>query len=59
MRKFKIPSTPATTPKCIRFPNDLIDDIEKTIEGTNCTFTAFVLEASRVALDNVRVKVRK
>ena len=32
MKKFKIPSVPPTTNKCIRFPNDIIEDIEKAIE---------------------------
>lgn len=54
MRKFKIPVIPSTTSKCIRFPNDLIDDVELEIRGTNCTFSAFVIEAVRVAVDNVR-----
>ncbi len=53
MRKFKIPSIPPTTNKCIRFPNDIIENVEKAIEGTSCTFTAFVIEAVRVALDNL------
>lgn len=53
MKKFKIPSIPPTTNKCIRFPNDIIDQIEKSIEGKNCTFTAFVVEAVRVALENL------
>ena len=54
MKKFKIPSIPSTTNKCIRFPNDVIDKVEKAIEGENCTFTAFVIEAVRVALDNLQ-----
>ncbi len=53
MRKFKIPSIPPTTNKCIRFPNDIIENVENAIKGTNCTFTAFVIEAVRVALDNL------
>ena len=53
MKKFKIPSIPPTTNKCIRFPNDIIDEVEKAIEGKNCTFTAFVVEAVRVALENI------
>lgn len=53
MRKFKIPSVPPTTNKCIRFPNDIIEEVEKAIEGKSCTFTAFVVEAVRVALDNI------
>ena len=53
MKKFEIPSIPPTTNKCIRFPNDIIENVEKAIEGKNCTFTAFVVEAVRVALDNL------
>lgn len=54
MKKFKIPSTPPTTNKCIRFPNDVIEQVENEIRGTNCTFTAFVIEAVRVAIDNLK-----
>lgn len=53
MKKFKIPTTPPTTNKCIRFPNDIIEKVEKSIEGKECTFTAFVVEAVRVALENL------
>ena len=53
MRKFKIPSVPPTTNKCIRMPNDIIERVENEINGTNCTFTAFIIEAVRVALDNL------
>lgn len=54
MKKFKIPSVPPTTNKCIRFPNDLIEQIENEIKGKNCTFTAFVIEAVKVALANLK-----
>ena len=54
MRKFKIPSVPLTTNKCIRFPNDVIEEVENAIVGKNCTFTAFVVEAVRVALENLK-----
>ncbi len=53
MKKFKIPSIPPTTNKCIRFPNDIIDEVENAITGKSCTFTAFVVEAVRVALENL------
>jgi hypothetical protein len=53
MKKFKIPSVPPTTNKCIRFPNDIIKSVESAIKGKNCTFTAFVVEAVRVALENI------
>ena len=54
MKKFKVPSIPPTTNKCIRFPNDVIEEVEKIITGTTCTFTAFVVEAVRVAIENVK-----
>lgn len=53
MKNFKIPSIPSTTNKCIRFPNDVIDNVEKAIQGKNCTFSAFVIEAVKVALENL------
>ena len=53
MRKFKIPSIPPTTNKCIRIPNDLIAGVEEVIQGQDCTFSAFVIEAIRVALANL------
>ena len=53
MKKFQIPSIPPTTNKCIRFPNDIIERVEKSIQGKSCTFTAFVVEAVRVALENI------
>lgn len=59
MRKFKIPAVPATTNKCVRFPNDVIDQVEKEITGTDCTFSAFVIEAVRVALDNLHEEQEK
>jgi len=54
VRKFKIPKVPASTNKTIRFPNDVIEEVETSIRGTNCTFSAFVVEAVRVALENLR-----
>lgn len=53
MKKFKIPTTPSTTNKCIRFPNNVIDNVEKAIQGKECTFTAFVIEAVKDALENL------
>ena len=53
MRKFKLPAVPSTTPKTIRFPNEIIDGVEKAIRGSKCNFSQFVIEATRVALDNL------
>lgn len=54
MRDFHIPKIPATINKSIRFPNDVIDKVEEAIRGTDCTFSAFVVEAVRVALENLQ-----
>ena len=54
MKKFKIPKTPSSTNKSIRFPDDLIEQVEEAIRGQDCTFSAFVVEAGRVALENLR-----
>ena len=54
MRKFKIPSIPATEPKSIRFSVDIISEVEDVIRGKDCTFSAFVVEAVRVALESLR-----
>ncbi|MEA5042879.1 MAG: YlcI/YnfO family protein [Oscillibacter ruminantium] len=54
MKKFQIPKIPPTTSKSIRMPNDLIDEVEEAIKGKDCTFTAFVVEAVRVALENLK-----
>ena len=53
MAKFKIPTIPPTTNKTIRFPNDVIDSVEKAIEGKDCTFSAFVIAAVKNALENL------
>ncbi|MBQ2943982.1 MAG: hypothetical protein IJD93_04770 [Ruminococcus sp.] len=53
MGKFKIPSVPPTTNKTIRFPNDVIEQIEKAIQGKDCTFSAFVIAAVRSALEDI------
>ena len=54
MKKFKIPQIPQTTSKSIRFPNDVIDEVESVLVGTDCTFSAFVVEAVRVAHENLK-----
>ena len=51
---FKIPSIPPTTNKTIRFPTDLIEEVEQLIEGKDCTFSAFVVAAVRAAVEEVQ-----
>ena len=54
VKKFKIPAVSPTTNKCIRFPNNIIEEVETAINGKDCTFTAFVIEAVKVALENLK-----
>ena len=54
MSKFRIPAIPPTTNKTIRFPNDIIEEVENAITGKNCTFSAFVIAAVRAALDELK-----
>ena len=54
MGKFQIPSTPPTTNKTSRFPNDVVEDVERAIQGKDCTFSAFVIAAVRAALDDLK-----
>lgn len=54
MGKFKIPETPPTTNKTIRFPNNLVEEVEQAIQGKDCTFSAFVIAAVRAALDDLK-----
>lgn len=53
MGKFKIPAIPPTTNKTIRFPNDVVEGVEKAIQGKDCTFSAFVIAAVRAALEEL------
>ena len=53
-RKFQLPSIPETTPKNIRFPNEIIQQVDEVIQGTNVTFSRFVIEATRVPLENMK-----
>ena len=51
---FKIPNIPPTTNKSIRFPYDVIEQVEEAIRGRDCTFTAFVVAAVRAALESLK-----
>ena len=54
MSNFKIPVIPQTTQRTVRFPNDLIEEVEDAIRGKNSSFSAFVIEATRVALNDLK-----
>ena len=60
MKKFQIPNripkAPCSRNKSIRFPNEVIAEVEEAVKGTDCSFSAFVIEATRVALKNLKEK---
>ncbi len=57
---FKIkPDRKETDTKTIRFPIDLINEIEKALVGKNATFSAFVIQACEYALKNMEVEEKK
>ena len=53
MWNFQIPAPAAATSKSIRFPDALIAQVEQAIQGTDCTFSAFVVAAVRSALEDL------
>lgn len=54
MGKFKIPESPPTVNKTIRFPSDIVNQVETAIQGKECTFSAFVIAAVRSALADLQ-----
>ena len=54
MGKFKIPESPPTVNKTIRFPSDIVNQVEAAIQGKECTFSAFVIAAVRSALADLQ-----
>ena len=53
MSKFKIPQTPPTVNKTVRFPTDVVEQVEAAIQGKDCTFSGFVIAAVRSALEDI------
>jgi len=54
MGKFKIPTTPPTVNKTIRFPTNVVEEVEAVIQGKDCTFSAFVIAAVQAALEDLK-----
>lgn len=53
MARFKLPKMPSTVNKTIRFPQEVVDQVEIELRGSNCNFSQFVISAVRVALENL------
>lgn len=54
MGKFQIPNTPPTVNKTVRFPADVVEQVEAALQGKECTFSAFVIAAVRTALEDLK-----
>lgn len=54
MSKFKIPVTPTSSTRSIRFPDSLIEEVEDTIKDKSTNFNAFIVAATRHALDELK-----
>ena len=54
MQNFKIPETQPTSCKTIRFPREVERQVKAALRGRRCTFSAFVVEAVRVALESLQ-----
>lgn len=59
MGRFQIPKIPSSTNKTIRFPDDVIAGVEAAIVGQDCTFSAFVIAAVRMALKDLEEQARE
>ena len=63
MREFripkKVPKIPTSTNKSVRFPNTMIEQVEEAIRGTDCTFSAFVVESVRMSLQDLAEQKEK
>ena len=53
MKRFILPRIPQSTSKTIRFPNDILEEIERYLCGKDSTFSAFVIASVRYALKNL------
>lgn len=53
MAKFKIPENPPTINKTVRFPSNIVEEVELAIQGKDCTFSGFVIAAVKAALEEL------
>lgn len=40
--------------KTIRFPGNVVEEVEQAIQGKDCTFSSFVIAAVRAALEDLK-----
>lgn len=59
MKNFEIPTRYPTVNKSVRFPVNVVDDIENLIRGKGCTFTDFVVAAVKSAIEELKENENK
>lgn len=59
MKEFSIPYVAPSTNKSVRFPNSLVKEVEEAIEGKESTFAAFVVEATKMALEMLKEQQKR
>ena len=50
---FQIPEPTTSSNKSIRFPDEIVAQVEQAIQGKGYTFSAFVVAAVRSALESL------
>lgn len=53
MAKLRIPENPPTVNKTVRFPSNIVEQVEQAIKGKDCTFSGFLIAAVRAALEDL------
>ena len=53
MKHFQIPAPATSAGKSVRFPAEVVEQVEDAIRGRDCTFSAFVVAAVRSALEDL------
>ena len=53
---FQIPEPTTSSNKSIRFPDELVAQVDQAIQGKGCSFSAFVVAAVRSALESLSEK---
>ncbi|MBQ9992410.1 MAG: hypothetical protein IJP33_03160 [Firmicutes bacterium] len=54
MSKFEIPYVPSVRYMNVAFPKEMVDEVQGKIAGKQCNFSAFVIAAVRMALDELQ-----
>ena len=54
MKRFQLPVIPRGKSKNVYFPTDVLNAVDEVIKSTDCTFSAFIVAATRAALADLK-----